>query len=71
MMPVTDRFTQLEKIKILKLKAVIPKSLQKIETDYIDKTFLKNHLKVATYCYKKRGHKNFSWREKAKMITLL
>ena len=66
MTSVTDRFTQLEKIKILKLKAVIPKSLQKIETDYIDKTFLKNHLKVATYRYKKEATKIFLGEKKPK-----
>ena len=66
MTSVTDRFTQLEKIKILKLKAGIPKSLQKIETDFIDKTFLKNHLKVATYSYKKRSHKIFLGEKKPK-----
>ena len=66
MTSVTDRFTQLEKIKILKLKAVIPKSLQKIETDFIDKTFLKNHLKVATYCYKKEATKIFLREKKPK-----
>ena len=66
MTSVTDRFTQLEKIKILKLKAGIPKSLQKIETDFIDKTFLKNHLKVATYYYKKEATKNFLGEKKPK-----
>ena len=43
--------------------AGIPKSLYIIETEFIDKNFLKNHLKVATYCYKKEA-KNFFLVEK-------
>ena len=52
------------------MKAEIPKSLYIIETEFIDKNFLKNHLKVATYCYKKEATKIFSWKEKAKLITI-
>ena len=45
-------------------------SLCIIETEFIDKNFLKNHQKVATYCYKKEASKFFSCKEKAKMITI-
>ena len=71
MTSVTYRFTQLQKLNTPKLKAGVPRSLKKIETAFTDKTFLKNHLKVATYTYNKKKPQNFSWREKAKMITLL
>ena len=53
------------------MKAGIPKSLYIIETEFIDKNFLKNHLKVATYSYKDEATKLFSCKEKAKMITIL
>ena len=52
------------------MKAGIPKSLFIIETEFIDKNFLKNHLKVATYCYENEATKFFSCEEKAKMITI-
>ena len=48
------------------MKAGIPKSLYIIEIDFIDKNFLKNHLKVATYCYKKEATKIFLGEKKPK-----
>ena len=46
------------------MKAGIPKSLYIIETEFIDKNFLKNHLKVSTYWYKKKKPQNFFLVEK-------